>query len=247
MELGEHLLGLRDAMAAFVRHAQYAGMDAPVPTTPGWSVRDLVAHQGMVHRWAGSIVRQHPVDDPERFEAEGREAADPVEWLQLGALDLIQAIRDAPEDLEALVFLRDAPPARRFWARRQCHETTIHAVDALSASLGRFPRGVETWISREVALDGIDELLTGFLTRRHARLRSDRPVTYAVRPTDSARCWSVHVSQDPAVTARDGDGPADVTFEASAVSLYLALWNRTHEVEGDGFELWRRNARILWG
>ena len=46
----------------------------------------------------------------------------------------------APDDVEALVFLNDAPAPREFWARRQCHETTMHAVDALAASLGRPPR-----------------------------------------------------------------------------------------------------------
>ena len=64
------------------------------------------------------------------------------------------------------MFLADAPSPRCFWARRQCHETTIHAVDALSASLGRYPVAADaSWIGTELALDGIDELLTGFLPR----------------------------------------------------------------------------------
>ena len=32
--------------------ADEAGLEAPVPTCPGWTVNDLVLHMGEVHRWA---------------------------------------------------------------------------------------------------------------------------------------------------------------------------------------------------
>ena len=44
----------------------------------------------------------------------------------------------------------------------------------------------------------------------------------------------VTVSEQPAVTERDGDGDADVVLEGTAVALYLALWNRSDEVTADG-------------
>ena len=94
-------------------------------------------------------------------------------WFDKGATALLQAIVDAPDDLTAFVFLKNAPAPKVFWTRRQCHETTIHAVDALAAALGRFPRGDDAgWITDEIALDGIDELLTVFLPRPVSRLRS---------------------------------------------------------------------------
>ncbi len=246
MELSQHLMATREALAAFLRYAAKAGPDAPVPTTPGWDVRHLLAHQGMVHRWATGIVGQHPLADTAAVEDEGLAARDPVEWMHLGALALLEAIRAAPDDLEAITFLHDAPPARRFWARRQCHETTIHAVDALAAWLGRPPRALETWISTDVALDGIDELVTGFLPRRRSRLRSEEELTIAVRPTDADRSWRVRVSAAPPAVERNGDGPADMLLTGSAVALYLSLWNRSEEVGAEGFELWRRLARVSW-
>ena len=185
----EHLEGLRDAVVGFVRYAERAGLDAPVPTCPEWTVLDLVAHQGMVHRWAAALVRgERPGNDAvAAYEAEGRVSADPVGWLADGALEVATAVREAPEDRPALVFLNDAPAApRAFWARRQCHETTIHAADALSASLGRPPRASETWIDPVLARDGIDELLGGFLTRPRSRLRCDDPAVLAVVPDDSS-------------------------------------------------------------
>jgi len=201
MDLPTHLEGLRAALLAFVRYADRAGLQAPVPTTPDWTVRQLVAHQGMVHRWAAATIRGGQIDQ-DQVEREGRKAVDPLDWLRDGAIEVVQAISEAPDDLDAVVFLKDAPPAKRFWARRQCHETTIHAIDALSAALGRYPKADDTWIDPELAVDGIDELLTGFITRPKSRLRSEEPMTISVQPTDADRAWLVHLSDQPAVTER---------------------------------------------
>ena len=245
MDLSQHVEGLREALAAFVDHAGRAGLDAAVPTAPDWTVRQLIAHQGMVHRWAAGNLRGSS-GDPDDLEAEGLAAADPLMWLHEGGLDVIDAIESAPDDVEALVFLNDAPPPRQFWARRQCHETTVHSVDALAARLGRTPRADETWVTRDLALDGIDELLSGFLTRSKSRLRSDEPVTFGIRPSDVPSSWLVRVSSEPAVVERDVHEHADVVLEGSAESLYLALWNRSDEIQADGFDLWRRAARVTW-
>ena len=249
LPLGEHLEGLRSALVAFVRYADRAGLGAPVPTCPGWTVRELVAHQGMVHRWATAAIRGREVD-AEAVERAGHAAQDPLEWLRDGAIDFAQAVTQAPDDVEALVFLRDAPPAKPFWARRQCHETTMHAVDALAAALGRFPAAVETWIDPAVALDGIDELLTGFITRSFSRLRAAESTTIAVCPTDSDRSWLVEVGTGPArTTRRTGPVAADTTLRGPAAALYLALWNRSDEVTAEDTAAWdlsRAKSQVRW-
>ena len=245
VDFSEHLEGIRDALAAFVNHARKAGLDTPVPTAPEWTVRQLLAHQGMVHRWATDNVLGRRAD-PSDYEAQGLAADDPVLWLRTGGHRLLTALQQAPADLDALVFLNDAPPPRLFWARRQCHETTMHSVDALAARLGRVPTAEETWITQQIALDGIDELLRGFLTRPRSKLRSDAPRTFAVRPSDVRRSWLVKVSTEPPVVQRDVHGHADVVLEGTAEQLYLALWNRSDEVQSAGYDLWRRTARITW-
>jgi uncharacterized protein (TIGR03083 family) len=247
MQLDEHLGGVREALDRFAGHATSAGLDTLVPTTPDWDVRRLLAHQGMVHRWAMATILGERID-VDATEREGREAPDPVAWLRSGADRLVHAIESAPDDLDAPVFLVDAPPPRRFWARRQCHETTVHAVDALAADLGRYPRAVDTWISRDLALDGIDELLTGFLPRPRSRLRAEEPTTVAVLPDDADQRWLVAVSQQAPVTARGlGDEDADVVLTGSAVALYLTLWNRSDEVSDEKLDLWAEGARVTWG
>jgi uncharacterized protein (TIGR03083 family) len=247
MHLEQHLDALSRAVDAFATSAAAAGLDEPVPTTPDWDVRRLVAHQGMVHRWAtGHLVGEQV--DSDAVEHEGLVAEDPVAWLKAGADGLVGAIGAAPDELEALVFLADAPTPKRFWARRQCHETTIHAVDALSAQLRRYPRAADTWIDADVAVDGIDELLTGFLPRPHSRLRADEPMTIAVLPEDTDDRWLVAISSQAPVTTRGlGDEEADVVLRGSAVALYLTLWNRSDEIRDESLDLWAESARVTWG
>ena len=244
----QHLDGLTSAVRAFVAYAERAGFEAPVPTCPDWTVRDLVAHQGMVHRWAAALVRgERPTDDEvAAFEAAGRAAVDPLTWLGEGAEAVVLAVAAAPADLDALVFLDDAPPARAFWARRQCHETTVHAVDALAASLGRAPRPEEVWVEPELAGDGIDELLGGFLTRPRSRLRCDEDAILVVRPVDLPDWWEVSMGPRPAMTVRhtppdEPEDDPDWELSGGAVELYLRLWNRT-----DPPEEWRRLTAVNW-
>lgn len=250
-----HLEGLRESLLAFTRYADRAGLRAGVPTCPDWSVRQLVAHQGMVHRWAAGLLTGKSTDT-EALEREGRQAVDPLEWLRDGAIELAGAIARAPETVAAPVFLKDAPAPRAFWARRQCHETTIHAVDALAAALGAAPTSADaTWIGTDLALDGIDELLCGFLPRTKSTLRSEEPTVFAVVPEEGDQAWRVRVTDEPAVTTVLAKGApelddADTVVTGSAVDLYLRLWNRTPDaVSGsaeDGMALWHAKARINW-
>ncbi len=250
----EHVAGLRRAVRAFERYAVSAGPDAEVPTCPTWTVRKLLAHQGMVHRWARASLLGEECHPP-GWNAEGQQVRDPVAWFLEGAEDLVTTIGAVPDDVRAMVFLNDAPEPRRFWARRQCHETTIHAVDALAAHLGRRPAPAEAdWIDPEVALDGIDELLTGFVTRGRSRFTGVGPFRFEVRPREGGRAWRVDVQPDGAVvTTRLGDGDLDgTTLTGSAVALYLALWNRTDPAAVEDpasvlSDVWRERARVRWG
>ena len=252
-----HVAGLGVAMSAFVRYADRAGLDAAVPTCPDWTVRDLVAHQGMVHRWATSFLRGERVGEPEAWQVEGRAEADPLSWLGAGAAELTRTIRQAADDLSAPVFLNDAPAPRAFWARRQCHETTMHAVDAQAAALGRAPDATEaTWIDPLVAVDGVDELLAGFLTRRRERLRTADESTLVVVPDDGSSWWEISLGPRPAVTTRHTgaadeiaavleDLGADWVLTGSALELYLRLWNRGPAPALPDAD-WRSLAAVTW-
>lgn len=251
LTFAEHVDIIDASGARLADLAAGAGLDAPVPTCPDWMTRDLVAHQAMVHRWAAAHVRG---DDPDAVAGEAEilaSADDLVAYYRDGLLALVDAFRKAPPDIEAATFLNDAPPPRDFWARRQAHETTIHMVDALAASLGRVPTAAEVGVSPAIAVDGIDELLQGFMTRGRSKLYDGTDFTIAVAPTDFERRWVVNVAER--LTVEPGDAPADgadAAITGTACAIYVALWNRGDEVAAAGrpdiVQRWRATQRVTW-
>lgn len=230
-----------------------AGFDAEVVTCPSWDGRALIAHQAMVHRWAAAHIRGTDPDEAPN-QTTIRETVDDLgAYFGEGRALLLTALREAPEDLSAMVFLNDAPPPKLFWARRQAHENTIHMVDALSATNGRVPSADSTAIDRDVALDGLDELLCGFFTRGRSKLFDGTEYDVVVAPTDASSRWRLHVAERMTVERGNDDASdteRDVRITGTAVELYLALWNRGDEVavEGDDglLERWRQAQRVRW-
>jgi uncharacterized protein (TIGR03083 family) len=247
VEIDEHIESLRvegDLLAAAVAQA---GPDAPVPTCPDWLVRDLVHHTGTVHRWATDIVatpRATPPSDDEFAVILGPMPSDRalVDWFRDGHATLVDALRAAARDVDCWSFLA-APSPLAFWARRQDHETGMHRVDAQSAV------GTIDSLPAAVAADGIDELLTCFVTRRGARLRSDTPRSLLVAPEDVDAAWRVEIA-DAVTTTRGAAQPADCTIRGAATDLHRLLWNRAGRdevtVEGDAtlLDLWRERVTI---
>lgn len=246
----EHGQGIGDAWTVLRDNAARAGLDAAVPTCPGWTVRQLVAHQGRIHRWASGIVRGGgPDQDIEAVEQEGLSSSDPLGWLDDGVRDLLATLAAAPADVDAWFFLHDAPPPRDAWARRQCHETTIHAVDAMSAAHGEVPKAVDTWIHAALAEDGIDELLAGFLPRKRYAAKYSAPGLVVVRTTDTGTAWTIAKDGDSSVDVRPGepgDAPA-VELQGTAAQVYLGLWNRGDEMACSDMAFldhWRGQVRV---
>lgn len=249
----EHQAAIGMAGARLVALATDAGMDARVPSCPGWTTDSLLAHQTMVHRWATAHVRgSDPAAVPTQTDIR-RTVADLSGYYVQGLVELSDALRDAPADLVAMRFLNDAPSPRDFWARRQAHETTIHMVDALGASVGRVPRAVEAGIEPLLAADGIDELVRGFFTRGRCKLYDGVEYSVAVVARDADRRWVLHVAPSLTVGPDGGsDEEADVaaTITGTAVEVYLTLWNRGAEAEitgrADVLERWRATQRVRW-
>ncbi len=252
LPLERHLTVLDVAGATLADRAAGA-LDAPVPTCPAWDGAKLVAHQTMVHRWAAGNLTGEPFARQQTQIHD--EEPDVVGYYRDGLAHLLATLRGVPDDVKAMVFLKDAPPPRRFWARRQAHETTIHGVDALAASLGRVPTADECAdvlpIDADLAVDGIDELVGGFLPRGRPKIGADAPFVVVVDPTDRDVAWTLRVAPDRLVTELGAGGGDDaVTLSGTAVALYLGLWNRGDEFAsagpGDVLDRWRRLQRVTW-
>src|SRR5262245_42189336 len=185
MEVDGLIETIRDQGDLLANAAEKAGASTAVPMCPGWCVRDLVRHQGEVHRWAAAIVHDRlssPDVPPPAWPDDDRL----VPWFREGCAALVDVLEHADPAVDCFTFL-PAPSPRSFWARRQAHETGIHRVDAESAV------GSITPFAPEVAVDGIDELLFGFAMRSRSRLRSPSPRSLVLRTGDADRSWVVRV------------------------------------------------------
>jgi uncharacterized protein (TIGR03083 family) len=252
VRIEEHIDALRVNGAALGNVAATLPLDAPVPTCPGWQLRDLVHHLGGVHRWAAAFVstgRTTPIDasDLESYVGGWPADAELLDWFRAGHVALLTALESAPPDLDCWSFL-PAPSPLAFWARRQAHETAIHRADADSAG------GTSSVFPAAFAVDGIEELLFGFGGRRGAGMRTQVERSLELRATDVDAVWHVRLTPgdrgDVVATRQYGD--AECTVAAEASELYLLLWNRRTaddlKVEGDAelLGLWRDQVQIRW-
>ncbi len=219
----EHLARLRREAPAFGEVGP-GDLDRAVPSCPGWTVRDLVRHVGMVHEWCAENVRllapmreatnpDVPDDDPGLLAWVGRQADDLVEVL--GATDP-----------DALMWTHVGGGAAAYWFRRMAHETGVHRLD-LHDALGR---GTDP-VAPADAADGVDEFLHVYATRRdrHGHLRgAGERLVLAAQDADAA--WLVACSPaDGEVTrlASAGDGPADAPrLTGDATTLLRVVWGR---------------------
>jgi uncharacterized protein (TIGR03083 family) len=254
MTFDDHLAVIIDSADALLADAAEAALTDPVPTCPGWTVADLLGHHGGVCRWAASIVgdgRTVNLTDGELAAAmaspTGRRPL--LDWYRASVDALVAALREDGPD-SALVFLQDAPAPRAFWARRSAHETTMHRVDMASAALGHVPLAGSTGIGVELALDGLDELLLGFVPRPSSTLRADEPIVVTVEPIDTDRSWTVRIDTGPPVSSAGSAAQPDATLTGTACGLYLGLWNRGDEIAEHGeapvLGLWREKVRVRW-
>lgn len=251
LSFDEHLAVIGTAAAALADRAGAAGPGAQVPTCPRWTVADLLAHVGIVHRWAAANLRRDTAPAPSKTAVLRDVPPDELlGWFESGAEALLRAFGEVAADVPAMVFLNDAPRPRDFWARRQAHETTVHAADALGAALGRLPTADETGVATDVAVDGVDELLCGFFTRGRSRIADGVPFTIGVEPSDSPRRWTMSVDGERLTTTPESAGATDAVFAGTAGQLYLGLWNRGDEVTATGrpelLARWRTAQRVRW-
>ncbi len=250
---GDFLAAIDTATQRIQTAVRAIGTSAAVPPCPDWTVAELVAHMGMVHRWARAQIIGG--DAPYASEADvlaDIAAADLDTWLGDGSIALVEALRSAPADVDAWVFMETGLTPLQFWTRRQVHETTVHAVDAIAAQLGSMPSVVEATdgleISTDFALDGLDELLVRFSPRGRSKLFAGVPLTIVVDPTDADHAWTLSVTEEELAVAAGDSGSADSRWTGTAAQLYLGLWNRGDEIAVHGdptpFEHWRARQRV---
>ena len=200
-----------------------------IPTCPDWTLRQLAAHVGRVHRWAAEVVSTRAAEAiPMGSVPDGKfpdDLGERAAWLTAGAARVVAAIQSAGSD-QVWAF-GDLAPAT-FWARRQSHETMVHRADAEIAA------GQPPVFDPELAADAIDEWLA--IATRGARREPDpraaaspAGTTLHVHATDDGLDgrgeWIIRRGSG-GVTVEPGHAKSDAAVTGPASILLLVLLRR---------------------
>jgi uncharacterized protein (TIGR03083 family) len=221
----EHTRRLAESAAA-------AGPHVAVPTTPEWTIADLVEHVGQTHHWVAEIVERR-ITDPTQLPTEMAVfPTDPREWqawLSESAQRVVSACSD--DALDAAVFnaAGDERSGTRFWLTSVLNETVLHGFDAANAA-GR-PADVDAEIAAALISNHLAMLTSPTWALQRAEsadaLRGTGQTLQwlATDTADGAGAWFVERRPDGA-TWQPGTHPADVTVTGPARSLLLTLTRR---------------------
>lgn len=213
MDTTDFIQALHRDGAAFADTCEAAGLDALVPTCPGWKVADLVWHLGEVHYFWRLIVGEQR--DTWEGYAEPTRPADE---------DLLAWYRDGLADVAAVLSGVDPAQSNWTWAsdhtagfviRRMAHETAVHLVDAQLAA------GMPGRVEAALASDGIDEFLEHFLNTQQGTVNG----SVHIHCTDVAGEWTLRPSADGFEVTRE-HAKGDCAIRGAASDILLALWRR---------------------
>ena len=217
------------------------GPDRPIARYPTWTVVDLVAHTGSVHRWVAGLVTRGAMRPPARPAHRDRDPDRLADWFAAGIVLLVDALRRT--DPARPVWTMAADMTAGFWHRRMAHETGAHRWDAEHATGRARP------IDPQLAVTGIPETLEIHVVRPLSGAAvGGRGERVAVHCTDVPGDWTVTLLAHR-VEVQSEAGRADATVAGSASSVWLALMGRPApdvETTGDerSLEAFRRALRL---
>jgi uncharacterized protein (TIGR03083 family) len=233
----EHTRRLADSAAA-------AGPDAPVPTAPAWTVRDLVEHVGQTQHWVAELIERR-ITDPTQLPTEMAVLpTDPGEWpawLSESAQRVARACSDDALDAPVFNAAGDERSGTQFWMSSMLNEAVVHGFDAASAA--NRPVDVEP----DVAAALISNHLAMLTSPTWAMRRSES--ADAIRGTgqtlqwlatdtdDDAGAWFIERQPDGATWQAGTQQQADVTVSGPAGSLLATMTRRRPLTDRDAADI----------
>jgi uncharacterized protein (TIGR03083 family) len=209
---------------------------AAVPSCPGWTVTDLVAHVGSYHRWAADLLTDASPEPRAPYSLRPDPETSLADWYRTSLAVLLAAV-DAT-DPDTPMWSVTVQQRAGSWCRRQAHDTTLHRWDAQNA------RGRADPIEPDRAVDFVDELVEAALP--YILPFVGRPVPAAslmLRSPDGA--YRRHLDGAGGRLRLSDDGPAtDAVLTGTPSDILLTLWRRTDDavLTGDPAALvqWQR-------
>lgn len=196
------------------------GLQAPVPCCAGWTVETVLRHTAQVYLHKVEILRLGA--RPEPWPPPGLAERDALDLYDDATARVIAALAEAGTDLPTWTFSPDDKTSA-FWYRRMAQETAVHRADAELA------HSVLTPIDRELALDGIDEILVLMLGGLWEEGDTVHPVDAAVRITADGRSWTARLDATSATVTEDADGDVATEIFGDANAVLLWLWGRVDD------------------
>jgi uncharacterized protein (TIGR03083 family) len=212
-------------------HAAGSDPTALVPSCPGWTVTDLVAHIGRIYRYVAAQARSaERVPNDETAVAAEQVLASTADALA----ELLLVLAETDPRAPSWNWDRNSPNLAGFWRRRMALETVVHRWDAQVAT------GTPTPIDAALACDGIEEVLTQFLPARRGRSKADSSGTMHLHATDTLPTipaeWTVELGPQGATAVRHVHEKADAALRGPAGELLLAVWGRSATLDRFGDE-----------
>ncbi|GAA1258994.1 maleylpyruvate isomerase family mycothiol-dependent enzyme [Oryzihumus leptocrescens] len=202
---------------ARLRSVAPRALDRPVPECEGWVGADVLRHTALVYLHKVETMRRGDWPDP--WPPEGIEEAEPL-GLIVDAHGQLVAELDARDPAEHARTWWPPDQSVGFWVRRMAHETSVHRRDVESAA------GEGTPIAADLAVDGVDEVLTIML----AGDWSDAPVGTAsgaaVVVSSGGHDWEVTLGPGHVDVLRGATGGAVATVAGEPSEVLLWLWGR---------------------
>ncbi|HEX4175211.1 MAG TPA: maleylpyruvate isomerase N-terminal domain-containing protein [Acidimicrobiales bacterium] len=213
-----------DAIAAESRRLSgvvaSADLDARVPTTPKWSLRDLAHHVGTVQWYWSENVRARNSDERSGASLTPLPPdSDLLAWLGWCTYSLLSALRAAGADSPSWAWW-DSPTPRTAGAvaRHQAQEAAVHRWDAEGSVGSSAP------LPSELAADGVPEFIEVMVGPDVVALRG----AVNLHAVDTGETWRVGPDETSGGTAE---------LNATASDLVLMLYRRLPvpdaDVDGD--------------
>lgn len=205
------------ADSARLAEAARLGLSEPVPSCPGWTVDSLLLHVATVYLHKIEVLRLGARPEPWPPNLDDRETLELYDETR-GAI--VEALQQAGTELPTWTF-SPTDETSAFWYRRMALETVVHRVDAELA------HDVVTPVDRDLALDGIDEILTLMLGGPWwEEGDTEHPVDATIRITADGRSWTIRLDATSVTVTPNADGDVDAEVFGDPGDLFLWLWGR---------------------
>jgi uncharacterized protein (TIGR03083 family) len=194
--------------------------ESEVPNLSGMRLGEVVRHVGSVYRMVVSWL--HDGARPTRWQRQPGDDQSLVDYFRAGLLEVVHELA-RHDPLEGCPTWWPAHQNYGFWYRRLAHETTVHRYDVQMGGAAATVGGIPP----QMALDGVDEILTLWFTHRLGVLgiADMRPARIAIHTGD--RRWIAQITPTGTSAWRaDTDEKVDAIVSTDPAGMYLWLWGR---------------------